>query len=179
MNEDATINEQGLEFKGLDRFEARQAVLKKLEEEGLLEKKEPYRINAGHCYRCNTMIEPRLSAQWFVRMKPLAKQAIRAVEEGKIEFYPGRWKKVYLNWMENIQDWCISRQIWWGHRIPVYYCRECREKHQNSESDSNSGIIVSEYQPSKCGVCGSSDIYQEEDVLDTWFSSWLLSLIHI
>ena len=173
MNEDATINEQGLEFKGLDRFRAREAVLKRLEEEGLLEKKEPYKISAGHCYRCNTMIEPRLSAQWFVRMKPLAKQAIKVVEEGKIEFYPGRWKKVYLNWMENIQDWCISRQIWWGHRIPVYYCRECREKHQNSESDSNSGIIVSEYQPSKCGVCGSSDIYQEEDVLDTWFSSWL------
>ncbi|MBU2103071.1 MAG: valine--tRNA ligase, partial [Candidatus Omnitrophica bacterium] len=125
MNDDATLNEHAGDFCGMDRFEAREALIAVLEEKKLIEKKEPYKISAGHCYRCHTIIEPRLSLQWFVNMKPLTAPAIAAVNENKITFYPERWKKVYLNWMNNIQDWCISRQIWWGHQLPVYYCKSC------------------------------------------------------
>jgi valyl-tRNA synthetase len=168
MNEDATLSENAAKFKGLDRFKAREEILKELEKNNLLEKKEPYKINAGHCYRCNTIIEPRLSLQWFVRMRPLAKEAIKVVEEDKIKFYPLRWKKIYLHWMYNINDWCISRQIWWGHQIPVYYCKNCFK-----DSEKNEGIIVAKEKPSKCPKCGGKDLYQDQDVLDTWFSSWL------
>jgi valyl-tRNA synthetase len=189
MHPDARMNENAGDYKGMDRFKAREVILGDLKEQGLLEKIEPHQLSAGHCYRCHTIIEPYLSKQWFIKMKPLAKPAIEVVKKGKIKFYPARWTKVYLNWMENIQDWCISRQIWWGHRIPVYYCRKCQEtgKSQipNPKSETNSkvksqnsklkseGIIVSRIKPEKCPACGSIDIYQDEDVLDTWFSSWL------
>ena len=162
MHPDARMNELAGNYAGMDRFKAREVILEDLKVKGLLEKIEPHQLSAGHCYRCQTIIEPYLSKQWFVKMQPLAKPAIAAVKKGEIKFYPQRWTKVYLNWMENIQDWCISRQIWWGHRIPVYYCRNCQ-----------TGIIVSRTKPDKCPRCGSSDIYQDEDVLDTWFSSWL------
>ena len=161
MYENATINLPDTDYHGMDRFEAREAIVEDLKERGLLIKSEAHRHAVGHCYRCHTMIEPRLSPQWFVKMKPLAEPAIEAVKKGRIKFYPSRWTKVYLDWMENIRDWCISRQIWWGHRIPVYYCEEC------------SKIIVSKVRPEKCPKCGSVKIEQDPDVLDTWFSSWL------
>ncbi|MDD5428540.1 MAG: valine--tRNA ligase [Candidatus Omnitrophica bacterium] len=164
MNDDASINSLGGDYEGLDRFEAREAILEDLKARGLFIKSEPHRHAVGHCYRCHTMVEPRLSPQWFVKMKPLAKPAIDAVKKGKIKFYPERWTKVYLDWMTNIRDWCISRQIWWGHRIPVYYCKGCKD---------GEGIIVSKAKPEKCPKCGSADIAQDPDVLDTWFSSWL------
>ena len=170
MNDDATLNENAGEFSGMDRFEAREAVLTVLEEKKLIEKKEPYKVSAGHCYRCHTIIEPRISPQWFVKMEPLSEPAIKAVEEDKIKFYPERWRKVYLNWMNNIQDWCISRQIWWGHRLPVWYCKEC---FKGEEEENMSGIIVAKQKPDKCPHCGSDKLVQDEDVLDTWFSSWL------
>ena len=185
MNPDATLNENAGEFSGMDRFEARQAILELLEEKKLIEKKEPYKISAGHCYRCHTIIEPRVSLQWFVRIKPLAEPAIKAVKEDRIRFYPEKWKKVYLSWMDIIQDWCISRQIWWGHRIPVYYCKKCQEQlvvsderlayetENRKPQTANRGIIVSRSKPKKCPDCGSVDLVQDEDVLDTWFSSWL------
>lgn len=163
MYPDGRMNNNAGDYKDMDRFEAREVILEDLKENNLLEKIEPHPLSAGHCYRCHTIIEPYLSKQWFVKMKPLAKPAIEAVKKGRIKFYPNRWTKVYLNWMENIQDWCISRQIWWGHRIPVYYCDKCADK----------GIIVSRAKPDKCPACGSIDIRQDEDVLDTWFSSWL------
>src|SRR3989338_4616961 len=163
MHPDGRMNENSGEYQGRDRFEAREVILEDLKEKGLLEKIEPHAFSAGHCYRCHTIIEPYLSKQWFVKMKPLAKPAIEAVKKGKIKFYPNRWQKVYLNWMENIQDWCISRQIWWGHRIPVYYCSKCGDEKP----------IVSKTKPQNCPFCASSDIKQDEDVLDTWFSSWL------
>jgi valyl-tRNA synthetase len=162
MSPDGKMNEAAGEYKDMDRFEAREVIIEDLKENGLLEKITPHALSAGHCYRCHTIIEPYLSKQWFVKMSPLAQPAIKAVKEGKIKFHPARWKKVYLNWMENIQDWCISRQIWWGHRIPVYYCKNCPDK-----------VIVSLTAPEKCPGCGSIDICQDEDVLDTWFSSWL------
>ncbi|MCM8770814.1 MAG: valine--tRNA ligase [Candidatus Omnitrophica bacterium] len=161
MHPDGRLNENAGDYKDMDRFEAREVILEDLKEKGFLEKVQPHRLSAGHCYRCHTIIEPYLSEQWFVKMKPLAKPAIEAVKKGKIKFYPKRWTKVYLNWMENIQDWCISRQIWWGHRLPVYYCKKCK------------AVTVSKIKPEKCSACGSGDIYQDEDVLDTWFSSWL------
>ncbi|MDP3804428.1 MAG: valine--tRNA ligase [Candidatus Omnitrophota bacterium] len=186
MNGDATINSNGGEYEGMDRLEAREAILEDLKERGLFVKSEAHRHAVGHCYRCHTMIEPRLSPQWFVRMKPLAKPAIEAVTNGKITFYPSRWTKVYLDWMNNIRDWCISRQIWWGHRIPVYYCKNCEtarklsvagcqlsEKDKKKDIDRAQGIIVSKIRPEKCPICGSTDIEQDPDVLDTWFSSWL------
>ncbi len=167
MNEDATMNSlASADYEGMDRFECREALLEALKERGLLVKAEPHRHAVGHCYRCHTMVEPRLSKQWFVKMKPLAEKAIEAVKKKKIRFHPARWTKVYLNWMENIRDWCISRQIWWGHRIPVYYCKECSK-------DEKQGMIVSKAKPDKCPSCGSSQIEQDPDVLDTWFSSWL------
>ncbi len=164
MHPDARMNASAGKYEGLDRFKAREAILEDLKAMGLLEKIAPHELSAGHCYRCHTIVEPYLSKQWFVKMAPLAKPAIKAVKEGKIKFYPSRWTKVYLNWMENIQDWCISRQIWWGHRLPVYYCKGCNDE---------AGVIVSRVKPASCPKCGSGDIYQDEDVLDTWFSSWL------
>jgi valyl-tRNA synthetase len=186
MHPDGRMNENAGNYNGMDRFQAREFILEALKEKGLLEKVEPHTFSAGHCYRCHTIIEPYLSKQWFVKMKPLAKPAIEVVKKGKIKFYPPRWTKVYLNWMENIQDWCISRQIWWGHRLPVYYCKNCQESGVRSQESgdlrpatcdlqpaTDSGIIVSKTRPDKCPKCGSSDIYQDNDVLDTWFSSWL------
>ena len=164
---DGRMNALAGKFCGLDRFKAREAVLEELRLLGLLEKITPHTLSAGHCYRCNTIVEPYLSKQWFVKMKPLAAPAITAVKKGQIRFHPARWSKVYLNWMENIQDWCISRQIWWGHRMPVYYCKNCQTKNPKT------GIIVSRIKPDKCPKCASADLTQEEDVLDTWFSSWL------
>jgi valyl-tRNA synthetase len=169
MHSDGRMNENAGDYKGMDRFEAREVILEDLKEKGLLEKIEPHQLSAGHCYRCHTIIEPYLSKQWFVKMKPLAKPAIDAVKKGKIKFYPRRWTKIYLNWMENIQDWCISRQIWWGHRLPVYYCRNCKA----DSAAEGKGIIISKVKPYRCITCGSAEIYQDEDVLDTWFSSWL------
>lgn len=170
MNEDGTLNENvPADFQGIDRFEARAMLIELLKEKKLIAKKEPYNLGAGHCYRCNTIIEPRISLQWFVRMKPLAKEAIKVVENDQIKFHPYRWKKVYLNWMFNIQDWCISRQIWWGHRIPVWYCKDC----YNPETDQKKGIIVAKQEPAQCPDCGSKQLEQDKDVLDTWFSSWL------
>lgn len=179
MHEDARLNENAGDFAGMDRFEARAALLEVLEEKKLVEKKEPYKLSAGHCYRCHTIIEPRVSLQWFVKMKPLAKKAIEVVEEDQIQFIPARWKKVYLNWMYNIQDWCISRQIWWGHRLPVYYCSNCVEQtgkiveSRKLKVEKQRGVIVAKERPEKCPDCGSRDLVQDEDVLDTWFSSWL------
>ncbi|MBU0605649.1 MAG: valine--tRNA ligase [Candidatus Omnitrophica bacterium] len=180
MNDDATINSVGGDYEGMDRFEAREAIVDELKDRGLFIKSEPHRHAVGHCYRCHTIVEPRLSLQWFVRMKPLASPAIEAVRSGSIKFYPERWTKVYLDWMENIRDWCISRQIWWGHRIPVYYCKQCLASSPSSmkgeeqkPEDDRRGVIVSKTKPGKCPVCGSTEIEQDQDVLDTWFSSWL------
>ena len=186
MHPDGRMNENAEQYSGMDRFAARKLILEQLEEKGLIDKIEPHKLSAGHCYRCHTITEPYLSKQWFVRMKPLAQPAIEAVKQGKITFYPERWTKVYLNWMENIRDWCISRQIWWGHRLPVYYCDKCRGiqgqkdvRAERSEAkpprrgQEETGIIVSRIKPDKCPHCGSTEIHQDEDVLDTWFSSWL------
>jgi valyl-tRNA synthetase len=151
----------GKEFQGLNRFECRKKVLERLEEAGLLVKVEDYQHMVGHCYRCKTIIEPHLSWQWFVRMAPLAKEAIRVVEDGTIEFIPANWAKSYFEWMYKIHDWCISRQLWWGHRIPAWYCTACGE------------IVVAMDAPGKCPKCSSGGLAQDEDVLDTWFSSAL------
>ncbi|MFC1704427.1 valine--tRNA ligase [Candidatus Omnitrophota bacterium] len=164
MHPNGVLNNNAGEFDGMDRFEARQAILEVLGEKKLLEKTEEHLHAVGHCYRCHTIVEPYLSKQWFVKMKPLAKPAIAVVKKRKIKFTPKRWTKVYLNWMENIRDWCISRQIWWGHRIPVWYCQECSEE---------SSVIVARETPKKCPRCGSQNLKQDDDVLDTWFSSWL------
>lgn len=161
MDEHAVINENGGVYKGLDRYEARKKVVADLEALGLLLKVEKHEHSVGHCYRCSTVVEPYLSKQWFVKIKPLADDAIKVVEEGKIRFVPKNWEKTYFEWMYNIRDWCISRQLWWGHRIPAFYCNDCEH------------ITVSMEDPDKCGKCGSSNIRQDEDVLDTWFSSAL------
>mgnify|MGYP000753359312 CR=1 FL=1 len=161
LTEDGRINENGGRFAGLTREEAREAIVKELEKEGLLEKVEDLEHTVGTCYRCHTIVEPYLSTQWFVRMKPLAEPAIRVVKEGKIRFYPEKYTATYFQWLENIKDWCISRQIWWGHRIPVWYCHIC------------GAVIASETDLNSCTQCGSNDIRQDEDVLDTWFSSAL------
>jgi valyl-tRNA synthetase len=164
MDEDGQMNKNvPVGFRGMDRFDAREAVVKALQERGLVEKIEPYTTSIGHCQRCNAVIEPYLSRQWFVKMKPLAEPAIEAVRDERIKFFPPRWEKVYYQWMENIRDWCISRQLWWGHRIPVWYCQAC------------GAVIVQEDAPDICPKCGSSALKQDEDVLDTWFSSWLWS----
>ncbi len=149
------------EYKGMDLLEARQKIVERLEKEGYLVKIEDYTHNVGKCYRCHHTIEPHISEQWFVKMESLAKPAIDAVRSGEIKFIPERFDKTYFNWMENIQDWCISRQLWWGHRIPAYYCGECGE------------TIVAEEEPHKCTKCGSTNLKQDEDTLDTWFSSAL------
>ena len=154
------MNQEAGKFAGLDRFECREKILEELKKLHLFVKKEPHHYSVAHCYRCGTVIEPYLSRQWFVRMKPLAEKALKEAKKGKPKFYPARWGKVYLDWLQNVQDWCISRQIWWGHRIPVYYCQK-------------GDIIVAREKPEKCPVCGSKEIHQETDVLDTWFSSWL------
>ena len=162
MNPDGSMNEAaGDGYMGLDRFECRKQVVEDLEKAGLFIKKEAHQHSVGHCYRCNTVVEPYLSDQWFVRMKPLAEKAREVAENGKVTFYPEKWKKVYLHWMDNIEDWCISRQIWWGHRIPVWTCGDCGE------------IMVSRDELTRCVKCESESIVQDEDVLDTWFSSWL------
>ncbi len=162
MDETGVMNENAGEFKGLDRFECREVIVKKLEEMGLLDKIEDHQLAVGHCERCKTIIEPYLSDQWFVKMKPLAVKAIEAYKNGTLRFTPARWGSVYLHWMENIRDWCISRQLWWGHRIPAYTCSHCKN------------VMVAGEQPVKCSKCGATDgIEQDSDVLDTWFSSWL------
>ncbi|MFC1963666.1 valine--tRNA ligase [Chloroflexota bacterium] len=161
MNLNATMNENAGPYAGLDRFVCRQALLADLEKEGLLLKTESYVHSVGHCQRCSTMVEPLVSKQWFVNIVPLAKPAINAVREGRIKIIPERLTKVYLNWMENIRDWCISRQLWWGHRIPVWYCDDCDK------------LTVAIDDPSACVSCGSVNIAQDSDVLDTWFSSAL------
>ncbi len=161
MNGDGTMNENAGPYKGLDRFECRKRILDDLAKAGLLDDTRKHVHSVGHCYRCNSVVEPRLSLQWFVKMKPLARPALEAVRQGRIQFMPDRWTKVYLDWMENIRDWCISRQIWWGHRIPVFYCDAC----------GNEWAVKG--RPSVCPACGSAKIRQDEDVLDTWFSSWL------
>jgi valyl-tRNA synthetase len=161
MNDDGTMNEEAGKYAGLDRFECRKQIVKDLEELGLLEKTEAYAHNVGHCYRCSTIVEPIISKQWFVKMEPLAKPAIDVVKKKSIKFTPERFTKIYYNWMENIRDWCISRQLWWGHRIPAYYCDDCGE------------TIVSKTDVTVCPKCNSKKIRQDEDVLDTWFSSAL------
>ncbi len=161
MNPDATMNEEAGPYAGLDRFVCRQRVVEDFEKAGLLEKIEPYSHSVGHCDRCQTMVEPKVSKQWFVRVAPLADPAVKAVTGGEIVIIPERFTKIYLNWMENIRDWCISRQLWWGHRIPVWYCHKC------------DGLTVSVDEPTACQHCGSADIFQDPDVLDTWFSSAL------
>jgi valyl-tRNA synthetase len=173
MNSDGTMNHNAGKYEGMDRFKARKLIVAELEEKKLLVKIEKHEHAVGHCYRCHTVIEPYLSLQWFVKMKPLAGPAIEAVKSGKIKFYPKRWTKVYLNWMENIHDWCISRQIWWGHRLPVYYCQTCITNDERRTTNDEYGVIVSKIKPEKCPVCGGTDLKQDEDVLDTWFSSWL------
>ena len=164
MHPDARLNENAGAFSGQDRFAGRKAVVEALQNLNLLEKIEPHPHAVRHCYRCHTTVEPTLSKQWFVKMKPLAKPALKVVKEGKIKFYPDRWTKVYLNWMEGIQDWCISRQIWWGHRIPVWYCSACPE---------GKNIVVAQTSPKECPHCHGKNLTQDPDVLDTWFSSWL------
>ncbi len=161
LNLDATMNENAGPYAGQDRFACRKALLADLEKEGLLVKIDPYVHAVGHCHRCRTIVEPLVSKQWFVKGAPLAKPAIDAVVEGRIKIIPERFTKVYLNWMENIRDWCISRQLWWGHRIPVWYCGDCGE------------LTVAIDDPKACAKCGSKNITQDPDVLDTWFSSGL------
>ncbi|UCH12771.1 MAG: valine--tRNA ligase [Candidatus Omnitrophota bacterium] len=177
MHPDGTLNNNAGDYEGMDRFEAREAILEDLKAKGLLQKVTPHRYAVGHCYRCHTIIEPYLSKQWFVKMKPLAKPAIEVVKKGKIKFFPKRWTKVYLEWMYNIKDWCISRQIWWGHRIPVFYCKDCQKKtgmrNEKLETSKEPAVIVSKTKPGKCPTCGGTNVVQDEDVLDTWFSSWL------
>ena len=159
--DNGTINENGGKYNGMDRYECRKALVEDLEEQGYLVKTEPYSHNVGTCYRCHNDVEPLISAQWFVKMKPLAEEAIRVVKDGTIKFVPERFSKTYLNWMENVHDWCISRQLWWGHQIPAWYCDECGH------------INVSREDPTKCEKCGCTHLTRDEDVLDTWFSSGL------
>ena len=164
LNPDGTLNENVPEkYRGLSTKEARKVVIQDLIENGLFKEEEKISHPVGHCYRCHTVVEPYLSDQWFVKMRPLADKALKAWKDGEIVFYPKKWENTYSHWMENIRDWCISRQLWWGHRIPVWYCQECGE------------MIVSRTDPDKCTKCGcdSSKLVQDPDVLDTWFSSWL------
>ena len=161
LNRDATLNEEAGPYAGLDRYEARQALLRDLEASGQLIQRQAHGHPLGHCQRCHTVVEPMLSAQWFVRIQPLAEAALQAVRDGRIRIVPERFAKVYFNWLENIRDWCISRQLWWGHRIPVWYCDDCGEQWAALED------------PTACRQCGSANIRQDEDILDTWFSSGL------
>jgi len=159
--DNGTINENGGKYEGLDRYECRKQIVKDLDEQGYLVKTEDYSHNVGTCYRCHNDVEPLISAQWFVKMEPLAKEALRVVNDGTIKFVPERFAKTYTNWMENCHDWCISRQLWWGHQIPAWYCDDCGH------------INVSRTDPTKCEKCGCEKLTREEDVLDTWFSSAL------
>ncbi len=161
LDDNGVVNENGGKYQGLERYEARKAVLADLEALGLLEKIEEHQHNVGTCYRCGTDVEPIISAQWFVKMEPLAKEALRVVEEGETKFVPDRFSKTYTNWMENVHDWCISRQLWWGHQIPVWYCADCGH------------MTVSREDACQCEKCGSKNITRDPDVLDTWFSSAL------
>ncbi len=161
IDDNGVINENGGKYEGMDRYECREAVVKDLEEQGYLVKVEPYNHNVGTCYRCHNDVEPLISAQWFVKMKPLAEKAMEIVNRGAVQFVPERFTKIYLNWMENVHDWCISRQLWWGHQIPAWYCDECGH------------INVSRDDPTKCEKCGCTHLTRDEDVLDTWFSSGL------
>lgn len=161
MNEDGTMNEVCGKYEGMDRFECRKAIVADLKEQGYLIKIKEHNHNVGTCYRCHTVVEPRLSEQWFVKMEELAKPAIDILKKGELEFVPDKFDKTYLQWLENIRDWCISRQLWWGHQIPAYYCQECGE------------IVVARKMPEKCPKCGSTHFKQDEDALDTWFSSAL------
>jgi valyl-tRNA synthetase len=161
MDDRGFINENGGKYAGMDRYEARKQIVEDLKELGLLEKIEDHKHNVGTCQRCATVVEPVISKQWFVKMKPLAEPAIKVVRDGKTKFIPERFAKIYFNWMENIQDWCISRQLWWGHRIPAYYCQKCGE------------VVVAKEMPEKCAKCGHDKFEQDPDTLDTWFSSAL------
>ncbi|MBI5099261.1 MAG: valine--tRNA ligase [Nitrospirae bacterium] len=166
---DGKMSEEAGPYKGQDRFECRGNILKDLEETGHLEMVTDHNLAIGHCYRCKTIVEPYLSMQWFVKIKPLADEAIKAVKDGRVKIIPSGWENSYFDWMENIRDWCISRQIWWGHRIPVWYCQEMR----NAECGMRNGTIVSRDEPKSCPYCGSGSLFQDDDVLDTWFSSAL------
>ena len=161
IGDDGMINENGGPYNGLDRYECRKQIVKDLEEQGYLVKTEPYSHNVGTCYRCHNDVEPLISAQWFVKMAPLAVEALRVVKDGEVKFVPERFSKTYINWMENVHDWCISRQLWWGHQIPAWYCDDCGH------------INVDREDPTKCAKCGSTHLTRDEDVLDTWFSSAL------
>jgi valyl-tRNA synthetase len=161
MNDDGRMNENAGKFEGMDRFECRKAVVKALEEQGLLVKIEDHKHGVGHCYRCKSVVEPNLSQQWFVKVAPLAERALGAVKNGETKIIPETWENTYYDWMENIRDWCISRQIWWGHRIPAWTCEACGE------------LVVAMEAPESCPECGSTKLTQETDVLDTWFSSAL------
>lgn len=161
MNDDGSINEHGGKYQGLDRYEARKEMIKDLEEQGYLVEIKDHTNNVGYCERCNTVVEPIISKQWFVKMQPLIEPTIKSYKEGELNFIPDRFGKIYLNWLENIRDWCISRQLWWGHRLPVYYCKDCNE------------VIVSREHPESCSKCASTNIVQDPDTLDTWFSSAL------
>lgn len=161
MDVDGRMNDSAGPYRGLDRFRCRKEIIEEFQKNGTLKKRENYSHNIGHCYRCKMVIEPTLSKQWFVKVKPLAEPAIEAVKDSRIRIIPASWEKTYFEWMNNIRDWCISRQIWWGHRIPAWYCNDCGE------------VIVSKEDPTQCTKCMSSNISQETDVLDTWFSSAL------
>ncbi len=161
LNDNGIVNENGGKYEGLDRYEARKQIVADLEAEGYLVRVEPYNHNVGTCYHCHRDVEPIISAQWFVKMKPLAEEALRVVNEGETKFVPERFTKIYTNWMENVRDWCISRQLWWGHQIPAWYCEDCGH------------MTVSREDATVCEKCGSSHITRDEDVLDTWFSSAL------
>ncbi len=161
LDDNGRVNEFGGKYEGLDRYEARKQIVADLEEQGYLVKVEPYSHNVGTCYRCHRDVEPIISAQWFVKMKPLAEEALRVVNEGETKFVPERFTKIYTNWMENVRDWCISRQLWWGHQIPAWYCADCGH------------MTVSREDATCCEKCGSRNITRDEDVLDTWFSSAL------
>ena len=161
IGDDGVINENGGPYNGMDRYACRKQIVKDLEEQGYLVKTEPYNHNVGTCYRCHNDVEPLISAQWFVKMAPLAVEALRVVKDGEVKFVPERFSKTYINWMENVHDWCISRQLWWGHQIPAWYCDDCGH------------INVSREDPTKCSKCGSTHLTRDEDVLDTWFSSAL------
>lgn len=161
MNLDGTMNQEAGKYQGMDRYDCRKAIVEDLKEAGVLLKIEDHLHSVGQCYRCASVVEPMVSKQWFVKMKPLAEPAIEAVVDGRIKFVPERFTKIYLGWMENIRDWCISRQLWWGHRIPVWYCQDCNE------------IICDTETPTACPKCGSTKLEQDPDVLDTWFSSGL------
>jgi len=173
---DGTMTTEAGKYAGMDRYECRKALVAELKELGNLVKIDEHVHAVGHCQRCATVVEPLVSKQWFVHMRPLAEPAIAAVAEGRIRFVPERFTRVYINWLENIRDWCISRQIWWGHRLPVYYCQRCLQEGEElsgkGKTSRKKGVIVSRERPTACPDCGSTDLKQDPDVLDTWFSSW-------